>query len=347
MDFWNTLWPILCAILMLCVFIVVHEAGHFWMGRLFGFKIDEFAIGFGHAIFSRKAKSGTVFSLRILPLGGFCKFRSEDEEGDDPESFNKQKAWKRFLVLLAGPAMNFLLAYLLAFVMLFGFGDFLLGIAEVNANSPAAVAGIEAGDLILKVDGKDAYSYKLSKQLAKAHPDGVELTIERGENEINVFVPNIYNESEGKNLLGVMIGRSDQRRNFSFGDAFLQTGDYMFTLSTDMLKSLASIFTNPAQLSQSVTGPVGTIQIMGEGIRSGMESALMLAVIISLNLGVFNLLPIPALDGARIVFTLIEMVFRKPVPRSIEGWIHFAGFAALIILMIVVTFSDISRLAGG
>lgn len=348
MEILSTIATILIALLLLCTMVVIHEAGHFWMGRLFGFRIDEFAVGFGPKIWSHEGKKGTLFSWRVFPVGGFCRFHGEDEEGkDDSASFNNQSAWKRVLVLLAGPAMNILFAIMLSVVYIGAFGLPMLEMDQVTMNSPAEKAGVEPGDIMVAINGKKAYSYRASNELAKASSAGVDLTILRDGVERNIYVSDIYDAEAGRNMMGVLLKQSDQKFSITAGQLIPTSVSYMWDTSTAMVKSLVSIFLHPSQIASQASGPIGTVQIIQEGIRSGLETSIFLAMIISLNLGLFNLLPIPALDGSRILFALIEIIFRRPVPRQVEGMIHFIGFAFLMFIMVWATVGDIGRLMGG
>lgn len=348
MNIWNSVWTILAALLMLCILVVVHELGHFGMGRLFGFQIDEFAVGFGPKLFSRKGKKGTVFSLRLFPIGGFCRFHGEDQEGkEDPSSFNNQAAWKRLLVLLGGPTANIVFAFLLAVAILGVQGAPLPAIYSVQVFSPAADAGLEAGDVILKINQQDALSYRIAKQFSSANPDGVDMEVLRDGTEKNIFVPNIYNAELQKNYLGITMQNSDYTQRFTVWNILPNAAAYMWNISVEMLKGLASIFLHPSTIATQATGPIGTVSVIQQGINSGIMTTLLLAMVISLNLGLFNLLPFPALDGSRIVFSLIEIIFRKPVPRNVEGAIHLLGFACLMMLIIWVTYGDFMRIIKG
>ena len=347
MAIWNIVWPFLVALLLLFALVVVHELGHFLMGKLLKFKIEEFAVGFGPKVLSRKGKDNVVYSWRALPIGGFCRFHDSEDGEPVPGAFTAEKPWKRLLVLLAGPAMNVLLAFLLSVILLGAFGVPMVKIDSVALDSPAQTAGLKSGDLLVKIDGEDALSYRMLDQLKDANEKGVELTLLRDGAQKNIFVADIYNAQEGRNMLGITMSSSDQMHRLSGGNLLFYSGEYMWRMGTQMIKGILSLFARPSSIMTQASGPVGTINVIQEGIRQGWATSLEWAMIFSLNLGIFNLVPFPALDGGRILFTLIEMIRRKPLPRNMEGMLNLTGFACLMLIMLMATFGDISRLIGG
>ena len=342
----TTVLSILGAIIVLGVLVIVHELGHFGVARALGFRVDEFAVGFGPKIFSKEHK-GIRYSVRLLPLGGFCKFHGEDEEAQDPESFNAQKAWKRALVVLAGAAMNILFAFVLAVVTLLSWGDFAATIREVRPGTPAEIAGVEVGDQILSVNGKRVvFDYAALDEITKADPqEGVTVCVRRNGEDVTLHLSNLYDEAAGKNMMGVTIDYT-QRRSFRFGEAIVCAGDFLVYSARSLLNFFANIFKTP-NLQDQVLGPVGTISVIGQAVRSGWETIFRLCLYLSLNLGVFNLLPFPGLDGGRMIFLIYEMIFRKPIPRDKEGLVHLIGMALLFAFVIYITVGDVRRLFGG
>ncbi|MGI6192776.1 MAG: M50 family metallopeptidase, partial [Christensenellales bacterium] len=211
---------ILGAIVVLGVLIVIHELGHYGVARALGVRVDEFAVGFGPRILSRE-KKGIVYSLRAFPLGGFCRFHGEDQDKrEDPTSFNCQKPWKRFLVILAGSAMNIAFAYILATVTLLALGDYAATVETVHAGSPAEEAGMQPGDVIVSVNGKQAvFDFSALGEIQKADPEaGVDVVVKRGGDYITLHPKNLYDEAQGKNQIGIVIDYQG-RRSFTFGEA--------------------------------------------------------------------------------------------------------------------------------
>lgn len=340
----TTILSLLGAVVMLGVLVVVHELGHYLMARALGIRVDEFSVGFGKAVFQKERK-GILYSLRLVPLGGYCMFHGEDEKNSSPDDYNVQPAWKRLLTLLAGPAMNFLLAFLAAVVLLMGWGDYAATIESVNPGSAAEAAGFQSGDVLLKIDGDTmAFDFAAINNISKAQGP-VEVLVQRGEERVALQVTPEYNPETGKNAVGININYS-HRRSFGFFESLAVSFEFMGYFVKMLINAFAGMIARPATITESVVGPVGTIAMVGQAVRYGWETILRMTLLISVNLGVFNLLPFPSLDGARILFTLIEIVFRRPVPRKIEGVIHAIGLMILFAFMIYVCFGDVFRLIG-
>lgn len=338
----SVILQILGALIILGVLIIVHELGHFGVAKALGFRVDEFSVGFGPKVFARERK-GTLYSVRALPLGGFCRFHAEEEEGTEENGdFNAQKPWKRFLVTLAGAVMNILLAFVLAVITLLAWGDTACLIAEVNPGSPAESAGLMAGDMIVAVDGDNlAFDFSALENVQNADAEqGVTLTVVRDGERMELTVSNLErDESTGKLMMGVTLDYSTMR-TFSLGEAITSAFDYLAYLIRTLINFFASIFTTP-NLTEQVTGPVGTVGIIMQAVSYGWMSIFRLCVFLSINLGVFNLLPFPGLDGGRLVFILIEMIFRKPVPRDKEGLIHLIGLGILMAFVLYLTIGEV------
>ncbi|MGI6150703.1 MAG: M50 family metallopeptidase [Christensenellales bacterium] len=338
---------ILGAVVVLGVLIVIHELGHFGAARALGFRVDEFAVGFGPRVLSKERK-GILYSLRAFPLGGFCRFHGEDQDKrEDPTAFNAQKAWKRFLVILAGSAMNIAFAYVLAVVTLMAWGDYAATVETVNAGSPAEAAGMRPGDVIVSVNGKQAvFDFSALGEIQKADPEaGVEVVVKRGGEYVALRPKNLFDDTQGKNQIGITINY-EGRRSFTFGEALGTAGEFLAYSAKTLLNFFANIFRTP-NLQDQVMGPVGTISVIGQAVRTGWESIFRLTLYLSLNLGIFNLLPFPALDGARLIFLLIEIIFGKPVPREKEGLVHLVGLGLLMAFVLYLTIGDVGRLIGG
>ncbi|MBQ3551810.1 MAG: site-2 protease family protein [Clostridia bacterium] len=345
----ETVLSIIGAFIVLCVLVIVHELGHFGVGKLLGFKINEFAVGMGPKLLS-KEKNGTTYSLRAFPIGGMCAFEGEDEEEKSPTSFNAQPVWKRMLVVLAGPFMNVLFALVVAFILLLAYGGEAIPdqpgtIVSVEENSPAAQAGILPDDILIGIDDYRIENYEdTTEAILQGDGESATATVLRDGKELSLTVNNMYNEEKASNYMGISI--SPQIRPYtlleSAGGSFRYVGS-MFEAMGDFFRML---FAGEVQ-RDDVAGPVGTVSIISEAVKSGFETVLIIAVLISVNLAVVNLLPFPALDGGRFCFMIYEAIFRKPVPRQAEAIAHVAGFVVLIGLMVFLTVGDISRLFGG
>lgn len=337
-----TLLSIIGALLVLTVLVFVHEFGHFYAGKRLGFRIDEFAIGMGPVVCSR-VKNGTRFAIRALPIGGLCAFHGEDEGVSDPECFNAQPVWKRMIVVLAGPFMNILLAVVLAVIILMTYGEYMPMINDFTAEStPAEAAGIQAGDVITEIDGKRiTYYSECTDYIQQADPESIEITVRRGGEDVTLTARDIYDPESGSNRLGIYI--SPERMRYGFFEAVGNSVRYTSYIVKEMFRVLGGLFTGGVT-SDDVAGPVGTISIIGQAVRAGFEVVLRLGVLISINLGIMNILPIPALDGGRFLFMVIEAIRGKPIPPEKEGMIHMAGLMLLFSLMILLTVMDVRKL---
>ncbi len=351
---------ILAAILLLGILIVVHELGHFWAARWTGISVHQFSVGFGPKLLKWKSKKyDTEFMIRAIPLGGYCMFVGEDDaqgkHDEDPRAYNKQKVWKRMLSVIMGPGMNFVLAFVVA-VLLYGIGG-VQGlwpyIDSLQAGSPAEQAGFEQGDIISAVNGQTALDGTMDtvSLLIGGYKQGDEpLLIEvlRGADKTPVVVPvtPFFDEAENRFRIGINMRSmlAPDKIRLSFGEAI----DYSYHLCVDagklILGGLKDLFATGKGLDQSA-GPVGIVSEITQQTRQyGLDGYLYLLIILSINLGLVNLLPIPGLDGSRLLFMLVEAIFRKPINRKAEAVIHLAGFALLLSVMLFFTFKDIQRL---
>ena len=338
------IFSIIGALFVLTVLIFFHELGHFYVGKKLGFRIDEFAIGMGPVVAS-KEKNGTRYALRALPIGGMCMFHGEDQEGNDPDSFASQPVWKRMLVVAAGPFMNIVLAVLLAIVILMAYGEYMPGIVEISGtDTPAAQAGLQAGDIILAVDDTEiTYYTDCIPAIDSADGAGADITVRRGDENITLRVNDIFDPETGENRLGIII--SPVRLKYGLFGAIGNSLRYVWDMVVEMVKVIGSLFTTGIQ-SGDVAGPVGTISLIGQAVRAGFEVVLRMGVLLSINLGIMNVLPIPALDGGRLLIMTIELIRGKALPPEKEGMIHLAGFVLLFGLMIMLTFMDVRNLFG-
>lgn len=345
---------LLVAFVILMFMITVHELGHYIAGRVLGFKINEFAIGMGPKIFSKTLKNGQVFSLRCLPLGGFCAFEGEDEENPGPGAFNNQKPWKRLIVLFSGAFMNFISAVIIVIIAFSCFGDYLPYIHDVYV-----LEGVEQtqensllpGDTVLQINGKDILlNVDLSSMIQGAGDEADVLVIRNGEKVLlegvkkgNYTVTSEDGTTQTHYGWGVSIGYGgNERTRFTFGEALARSVPYCLRTASYVLETLGGLVTGLIGLDQ-IGGPITTIDITMQVARSGFANILMLVTMISVNLAVFNLLPVPALDGCKMIFVIIEWIRGKPVNRTVEGYIHFIGLLLLFGFVIAV---DLLRLFG-
>ncbi len=348
---------ILLAIVLLGVLIIVHELGHFSAARLCGVAVKEFSLGFGPKLVQWKSKKHeTVFSIRPIPLGGYCAFYGDDtdyqkaEKQDDPRSMSKASVWKRLAIIAAGPFMNLVLAFVVAIVLMasYGMSPTSSFVAEVEAGMPAQEAGLMAGDTFVSINGIDLIG-KTPADVSAAisqSPDGepVEIVVERDGEQAGMSITPFYDESEARYRIGITIQQGYTRIKGS--QVIPAAWDSCVYASGAILNALGKLFTTGEGFDQT-TGPVGVVQLVAEQTRKGgFETFLSLMVVISINLGLLNLLPIPGLDGSRIVFLIIEGIRRKPVSPKIEGAVHLCGYVFLFGIMILFTFKDVLRIFG-
>ncbi|GHV26008.1 zinc metalloprotease [Clostridia bacterium] len=335
------------AIVLLGVVILLHELGHFWSARKMGIKVMSFGMGFGPKLYSWTGKDGVLYVLRLLPLGGYCRYYGEDESvGDARDAFNNQPIYKRAISTAAGPLMNFLTAIVAFFILysLLGIPTVLTSIQSVVPNSPAEEAGMLTGDEIIYINNTPVSSV-VDIQNAIAGSEGLplDLTVTRGGSTIPLtVVPRVIDEAARRAQIGIQFATGSVRFNpiQSIGYSFRMTGATVGAMF-DFLKGLIT----RTQSTDDMVGPVGTLALVSEQTQAGGVSAyISMLAMISVNLGFFNLLPIPGLDGSRLLFLLIEKIRGKRSDPNKEGLIHLIGIALLLLLMLPVYIRDIIRL---
>lgn len=353
---------ILLAILILELLILVHELGHFTAGKLLGFRVLGFSLGFGPALFKFK-RGETEYALRAIPFGGACQFDGEDEEGEnDPRRFNANPVWKRLIVIFAGPFMNILTAYVIAFFIALcvpmqvpavdpATGRYVPVVQSVVANSAAERAGIMAGDTLIAIDGTEpapAEDEDILTAFTKAiqNTDGeLTVTVERDGKTLEIPVTGAYDYSYRRTILGISMSyKIAETLHNGFFESFGIAGRYLVTIVKLTGEGIAGMFKNGIHRGD-VSGVVGTVGIMVDVAREGISYLVQIACILSLSLGLFNLIPFPALDGGRILFLIIEAIIGRPLNRKVEAIVNGIGLALLFGLMIVVTVNDIIGLA--
>ncbi len=351
---------IITALLVLAVIILVHEWGHFIACRSAGIEVQEFSIGFGPKLLSYKGRADqsdeelagkTEYSLRLFPIGGFVRMAgSEPDDLDNPAGFNQASPWQRIKVLAAGPLMNFVLA-----IVIFIFAFTVIGIpqpvnvpelGEVVPGKPAAKAGLQPGDRVISIDGQKVSTWDEMVGIIQKTPAGktLELVINREGQPQTVTVKPEYNKSTKTSVLGVTATLSYEKMGLWEGIklGFINT----YTTTILMLQGLVQLITG-AVSADSLAGPVGITRMIGEAAQGGLIYLLNFTALLSINLGVINLLPFPALDGSRIVFTGLELVRGRPIEAERENFIHLIGFVVLLGLIILITFNDILNIAKG
>lgn len=335
---------VLIAIVLLGVIIIVHELGHFAVGRLCGIGVVEFSVGFGPKLFGWKRK-GIDYSIRVLPFGGYCKFVGEDDDNPSPNAMNQMPVWKRFLTVFAGPAMNFVLAYLAAVVMLCMFyGTVEPRIETVVADMPAAEAQLQPGDVVVAANGTDISCDADGAAVLRGiirESESVELTVLRnGEAVTATLVPELVVTDEATGETARQIGVTFGIQPISLGAAIPEAGRYLCEITELMLDALRNLVFK-GQGADQMAGAIGTVAVASEIMQTDRSMILYFVVVISLNLGIINLLPLPALDGGRLVFLIVEAIRRKPVPPEKEGMVHAIGLMLFFLLALVLAWHDI------
>jgi len=327
--------------------IIPHELGHFWVAKSFGMQVDRFSFGMGPKLIGFK-KGETEYTISLIPFGGFVKIRGmQPEERNLPGSFHKQPLRNRILVLLAGSIMNYLVAILL-FSIIFIVGFYTINpeaiIGEVKPAFPAALASLLPGDKILEVNGKEIEGWEeMALAIKEGGEDVLSLTIQRKRRSFNVQVEPVFDPQLGRKVIGITPSSVFIRYNFI--TSLVKGGEKVLFLTGAILSALGGMVVGrvPAQF----TGPVGIAQFIGESAGMGVTPFLSLVAFLSINLGLFNLFPIPALDGGRLLFLLIEGIRGRPLDLEREELVHYIGFVILISLILLVTYQDILRWIGG
>ena len=350
---WGKVWPILIAILFFGLIIALHELGHFIFAKLFKVQVNEFSLGMGPAIFKKK-KGETLYSLRLLPIGGYVSMEGEDDDSENERAFCNIKAWKRFIIIAAGGVVNLIMGVIVVAIMLATSGD-LIGTPQLNffhENAVTANQGLQEKDIIKKINGKTVFSeYDLSFLMARDKDGVIDFVVERNGEKVpvnGVKFDTVQNPDGTITIIYdfVIVGVKSNVWTVA-KNAVLES----ISIARIVWLSLFDLVTGQYGLSD-LSGPIGTVSIIADTAQNAVaqtdfSTLFMIMALIAINIGLFNLLPLPALDGGRLFFLLIEMIFRKPIPRKYEGWIHAIGLGLLLLLMVVISFSDILKLIKG
>ncbi|MGI6153432.1 MAG: M50 family metallopeptidase [Christensenellaceae bacterium] len=343
MDTGNIVVTIITALLVLTLLIVVHEFGHYIAAKKRGIKVAEFAVGFGPRLI-KWHRNETEFSIRPIFFGGFVKFADDEERAPQKGDFRAASLKSRILTIAAGPVMNMIVAVIISVVVLCAFGDYQPRIAEVEAGSTAYEAGLREGDIIREINGVriDFATYDWQDYQRAAQGESLPITVLR-EGETQSFdVPYMDELSEeGRKVTGINIEAIP--RKYNFFEAVGLSFKWLGMMIREMFSVLGRLFFM-GQGVENLTGIVGTVAIVGAAAQQGLDLLLKMIAMISINLAVINLLPIPALDGGKLVMYAVEGVRKKPAPEKLEGFLNLAGFVLIMGLAVFLVVQDISRM---
>ena len=347
-QIWSTVWPILAALLFFGIIIMTHELGHFTFAKLFKVKINEFSIGMGPALLKRK-KGETDYSVRLLPIGGYVAMEGEDEDSEDLNAFGKKPAWQRAIIILAGATVNIITGVIIMAIIL-STSD-LIGtptIVEFSENAASKNGGLQENDRIIAVNNDKVYTeYDLTYFMMRDKDAVIDFVVERDGEQLSVkSVKFDTREVEGQTV--VVYDFSILGLKPGFGSVFKYSLLNSFSVARIVWLSLFDIVTMNFSLND-LSGPIGTVDIIAdtttEAVHTMDFSALLtMMAFIAINIGVFNLIPFPALDGGRFVMIIIEGIIKKKIPSSVEAAINNAGLIFLLGLMAVVTVNDVIKL---
>lgn len=335
---------ILLTLVIFLIIIFIHELGHFLVAKWSGIRVNEFALGMGPTIF-RKQAGETLYSIRAFPIGGFCSMEGEDSGSEDPHAFCNVTVWKRMAVVVAGAIMNLLLGFSLI-VGITAVSDVITSntVASFSENASSEATGLQAGDEILKINGRSILVENDIAYELLMDTDGVVDMVVRRNGEVTELSGVTFDFQEGEDGSHTLIvDFKVVGQPITFGNVLSYSVRKTASVARLVWISLLDLVTGNASLND-LAGPIGMTQVVGQAASIGISSLLLLGAFITINVGIFNLLPIPALDGGRLLFLIVEVIRRKPMKPEYEGYVHMVGFALLIILMIVVAFHDIWRL---
>lgn len=339
---WNTVYPIIIAILFFELIIIVHEGGHFAAARLMKIKVNEFSIGMGPKIFSF-TKGKTKYSLRWILFGGYCAMEGEDEASSEAGSFSSKSVPARMLVVVAGALMNLLLGFLIIVCIISS--QNLVGtttVAKFDDNAVSASSGLMVGDTIKSIDGMRVFTATdVETGLTRSPDDTLSITVERNGKIQTLEVKFQMEEYEGRKYVGMdfwLLGKEK-----TVGSVLKNSAATFVSYTRMVFLSVHDLLVGSYGLSD-LSGPVGAVSVVSNAAKTSLNSLLRISAILTINIGLFNLFPIPALDGWRFFLLLGEGVFRKKLPAKWEYSINAAGLAVLLGVMVLVTFSDVTKL---
>lgn len=340
-NIWNTVYPILIAILFFELIIIIHEGGHFVAARLMKIKVNEFSIGMGPKLIQFK-KGDTKYTLRLILFGGYCAMEGESEDSDDENSFAKKKVWRRFFVVVAGALMNLILGFLVIVIMLSS--GSLIGTTEIAKFDDKAVssATLKQGDIIKSIDGMRVYtSTDVTTGLSRSGDDTLDMTVLRDGKTLDLKVKFNMEKYEGRNFINMDFWLVGNKK--TVGGVIKESFKEWVSFTRMVFLSVHDMIVGKYGLSD-LAGPVGTVSVVSTAVKTSAYSMLRIMALLTINVGLFNLFPIPALDGWRLFLLIFEGIFKRKLPDKWDWAINAVGLVLLLSLMCVITFSDITKL---
>ena len=340
-NIWHSVYPVIIAILFFELIIIIHEGGHFAAAKLMKIKVNEFSIGMGPKVF-QFTKGETTYSLRWILFGGYCSMEGESEESDSENSFSKKKVWQRIFVVVAGALMNLILGFIIVGIIVCS--QNLLGTTEIAKFDDNAVSAqvLQSGDRIKAIDGMRIYSPSdISTGLSRSRDDELEMVVVRNGKEEKFNVKFETEEIEGRNFIKMdfwLLGREK-----TVGGVIKNTATEWMSYARMVFLSVHDLLLGRYGLND-LSGPVGAVGIVSKAVKTSVLSMLRIMALLTINVGLFNLFPIPALDGWRLFLLIFEGIFRRKLPDKWEWAINGAGLVVLLGFMCVITFSDITKL---
>ncbi len=348
LSLWSNVWPYLLAIFLFGVLIGIHEFGHFFFAKLFKVKVNEFSIGMGPKLFSKK-KGETAYSLRLFPIGGYVSMEGEDEDSEDDNAFNKKPVYQRFIIVAAGAILNLILGVIVVAICL-GCSD-LVGtrtVADFTETSVSDDCGLKVNDTIIEINGTNVYSYRgISFNLLRDDDNKVDVLVKRdGEKVLLEDVQFALTNIEGKNYVTqdfILYGYEPTFFNV-LGTAVGESASIVQMVGLSLVDLVSAKYG-----LEDLSGPIGTVSAVAESttsqvtFRDKILTALNFLSMITINVGLVNLIPFPALDGGRLLLLILEKIRKKPLPTKIEAGINTAGLVILLIFMAVISFSDVLK----
>ncbi len=344
MDVLNIIITIAATLLILTVLIVAHELGHYLVAKKRGIRVDEFSIGFGPKLFKWN-RGETQFTVRAIPAGGYVKFPDDVDEDPKPGDLRAASIKSRALTIVAGPVMNVIVAVVITAVLLMTYGDAQFVVQQAGADSPAYAAGLREGDVVREFDGvrldffydwQDVQNNVTNKGLAESVP----VQVERDGKTENITLPG----TQTPDIVNTSFGL--QPKIFNFFEAIGLSFKWLFLQMREILTALGKLFFT-FQGVENMAGIVGTAAVVGTAVQTGFDMVLKLVALISVNLAIINLLPIPALDGGKLVLYGVEAIRKKPAPEKVEGILNLVGMVLIIGLAVFLVIQDIGRLMPG